>query len=92
MFFMGYFCARGARRRSVDPYFRDQAQALAAAIAVVLPAWFTFDAFGYPMATGTAFLLLGCCGAAWRLAKNEQEAREWAGLTTAAPARSSAAS
>jgi polysaccharide biosynthesis protein PslJ len=72
LFWVGVFTARGARRRSADPTSRDLGQALAASVAVVIPGFFTFDAFGYSMAVGTLFLILGCCGAAWRLARVEQ--------------------
>jgi O-antigen ligase len=72
LFFAAFFVARGARRRSVRTADRDLAQALAAAMAAVIPSFFTFDAFGYPMATGTVFFIIGCCGAAWRLAGDRQ--------------------
>jgi O-antigen ligase len=74
LLFVAYFCARGARRRSTKPANRDLGQALAASIAVMIPTFFTFDVFTYPMATGTAFLLIGCAGAAWQLARRDQQA------------------
>lgn len=72
LLWVGVYTARGARRRSVRVEDRSLAQSLAAAIAVAIPALFTFDALGYPMATGVLFLLIGCAGAAWRLARQEQ--------------------
>lgn len=71
MFFVGVFTARGARRRSADPEFRDLAQALAAAAVVPLIAFITFDALAFPMFTGLMFLVLGLCGAAWRFSLDE---------------------
>jgi len=73
-FFVALLTARGARRRSVDPSDRDLAQSLAASMAVVIPGFFTFDAFSYPGAAGAVFLVAGCCGALWRLARAEQAA------------------
>jgi O-antigen ligase len=72
LLFVCILAARGARRRSSDPSDRDLAQSLAASVAVVVPALFTFDTFGYPGATGAVFLVLGCCGALWRLSRQEQ--------------------
>jgi hypothetical protein len=71
MFFVGVFTARGARRRSSDPEFRDLAQALSAATVVPLIAFVTFDAMAFPMFTGLTFLVLGLCGAAWRFSLDE---------------------
>jgi polysaccharide biosynthesis protein PslJ len=67
LFFTGVLTARGIRRRSTDPVVRSLAQSLAAAIAVALVAFGTFDALSFPMAAGTTFFVLGCIGAMWRL-------------------------
>jgi polysaccharide biosynthesis protein PslJ len=56
-----------ARRLSHDPVDRDLAHALAAAILVAGVGFFSFDALSFPVATGVAFLLVGCAGALWRL-------------------------
>ena len=74
-FVVAIFTARGARLRSVEPYDRDLAQALAASVVVPLVAFLTFDALAFPMFTGVTFLCLGLCGAAWRLARSEEQAR-----------------
>jgi O-antigen ligase len=71
-FVVAFFTARGARHRSINPVDRSLAQSLAASVVVVFPSFFTFDAFQYSMVTGTAFLVAGCCGAAWRLARDDQ--------------------
>jgi len=65
-------CARGSRLRSADPTARHLGQALAASVAAAIPGLFTFDVFAYSMATGVLFLVIGCCGAAWRLSRDEQ--------------------
>lgn len=67
LLFTGVLTARGIRRRSADPAARSLAQSLAAAIAVALVAFGTFDALSFPMAAGTTFFVLGCIGALWRL-------------------------
>jgi len=64
--------ARAARRMSVDSWDRQVAQSLVAAMVAgaVLTAF--FDAFSFPMAAGTFFLMSGICAAQWRLANEEQ--------------------
>jgi O-antigen ligase len=68
LFLIGIFTARGARWRSNDPDFRDLSQSLAATVMIAMVSFVTFDAFAFPMATGTTFFMLGCAGAAWRVA------------------------
>jgi predicted RND superfamily exporter protein len=68
LFLIGTFTARGARRRSSNPTVRSLGQALAAAVVIAMVGFATFDALAFPMATGLTFLILGCTGAAWRLA------------------------
>ncbi|MEU5878054.1 O-antigen ligase family protein [Spirillospora sp. NPDC047279] len=63
----GWFLARSARRASTDPEVRHLAQCFAAAAAVAVFSFGTFDAFSFPMVANLAFLILGCCGALWRL-------------------------
>ncbi len=62
------FLARNARRRSTDPLVRDLGQTLVASIVVLTLSFATFDALSFPMISGLLFILLGCCGALWRLA------------------------
>jgi O-antigen ligase len=71
LFATGWSLARRVRRMSVGNAERDLAQSLAASVAVAGVTFATFDALGFPMATGLTFLLLGCVGAMWRLAKAE---------------------
>lgn len=71
LFAAGWCSARGARLRSTDPGDRHLGQALAASIASVGVTFATFDALSFPMVSGLTFLLLGCAGAAWRLARAE---------------------
>jgi O-antigen ligase len=67
LFAAAFFSARRARRRSGDPRVRELGLALSAAIATAFVAFATFDAFSFPMASETAFLLIGACGALLRL-------------------------
>ncbi|TDD82365.1 O-antigen ligase family protein [Actinomadura rubrisoli] len=70
----GWFLARSARRASRarrDAETAHLAQCFAASMAVALFAFFTFDAFSFPMVSNLTFLLLGCCGALWRLSRPE---------------------
>ncbi|WP_203959452.1 O-antigen ligase family protein [Sphaerisporangium siamense] len=63
----GWVLARRARRASTDPETRHLAQCFAASAAVAIFGFGTFDAFSFPMITNVMFLILGCCGALWRL-------------------------
>jgi O-antigen ligase len=67
LFVTGWITARSARRATADLEARDLAQCLAASVAVAAVSFATFDALTFPMASGLTFLILGCCGACWRL-------------------------
>jgi len=67
----GFAVVRRGRRRLADPRRRDLLQSLAAAVAATAVSFATFDALSFAIATGLTFLVLGCCGAAWRLALAE---------------------
>jgi polysaccharide biosynthesis protein PslJ len=69
IFVAGWLTARSARRRLVGAERRHLAQCLAASIAVAAVSFSNYDALSFPMASGLTFLLLGCCGAYWRLAR-----------------------
>jgi O-antigen ligase len=69
MFVTGIVAARAARRRGGDERWRELGQCLAASVAVCLVSFVTFDAFAFPMASAMTFLMLGCAGAAWRVAR-----------------------
>lgn len=71
LFLTAILCARGVRRRSSDPRRRDLGQALAAAVLVPMVTFVTFDGFGFAQVSGFMFLIIGCCGAYWRLAPVE---------------------
>jgi O-antigen ligase len=64
----GWTLARRGRRRLTDARRRDLLQSLAVAVAATAVSFATFDALSFEIATGLTFLILGCCGAAWRLA------------------------
>jgi len=68
----GWVLARSARRASLargDQETAHLAQCFAASMAVALFSFGTFDAFSFPMVANLAFLVLGCCGALWRLTR-----------------------
>lgn len=64
--FVGFFSARGARRRALHDRHRHLCLCLSASIAGLVLSYATFDAFAYSMASGMTFLLYGLTGAAWR--------------------------
>jgi polysaccharide biosynthesis protein PslJ len=88
LFLSGIFCARGARRRSTGQSPRQLGQSLVSSILVSMTGFLTFDAFAFPMASGVLFLLIGCCGALWRVVREEAITGE--PDTTWAPAAESA--
>ena len=59
--------AIAARRRPADALTRQLGPALAASVLVGAVLTALFDAFSFRMAGGTLFLMLGLCGAYWRL-------------------------
>jgi O-antigen ligase len=63
----GITLANQARRWAITDEERLLAQALLAGVAGVTAAFATFDFFSFQIATGTFFLLLGSCGAIWRI-------------------------
>jgi hypothetical protein len=65
----GAYAAVQVRRATQDPVLRDLAQALLASLSVIMVADATYDAFGFIMATGICFMLVGICGALWRTIK-----------------------
>jgi polysaccharide biosynthesis protein PslJ len=75
----GWSTARSSRRMATDPESRHLAQCLAASIAAAAVSFATYDALSFPMASGLTFLLLGCCGAYWRMqyGVGETELRPW---------------
>jgi O-antigen ligase len=68
----GFFTARAARRLATNPVVKDLGQAFAASVAVAIVTFATFDFLGFQMATGMLFLVLGCTGALWRLARESR--------------------
>lgn len=71
LFATGWSLARRGRRASVVRADRELGQALAASVMVAAATFGTFDALGFPMATGLTFLVLGCVGSYWRLTRTE---------------------
>ncbi len=68
LFGTGWLTARGTRAAAADARTRDLAQCLAASVAAAAVCFATFDALSFTIASGLCFLILGCVGAAWRLA------------------------
>jgi O-antigen ligase len=75
----GWSTARSSRRMATGSEARHLAQCLAASIAAAAVSFATYDALSFPMASGLTFLLLGSCGAYWRLQHraDEVESRLW---------------
>jgi O-antigen ligase len=67
----GWCLARGARRSVSGEATRDLLQSLAGSVAAAAVSFATFDGLAFAIAAGLTFLLLGCTGAAWRLARDE---------------------
>ena len=65
----GWYAARAARRAVSGAQARDLMQCLAASVVSAGVSFATFDALGFAIATGLTFTMLGCTGAAWRLAR-----------------------
>jgi O-antigen ligase len=61
-----------ARSRMSNPISRDLALAMGASILVPLIACATFDLLFYQIATGYMFIILGCCGALWRIERTHR--------------------
>lgn len=68
LFAAGWAIARSTRRGTVNAEGRHLAQCLAASVAAAAISFSDYDALAFSMASGLTFLLLGCCGAYWRLA------------------------
>jgi polysaccharide biosynthesis protein PslJ len=75
LFVTGWMTARRARAAAADAQARDLAQCLAASIAAAAACFATFDGLSFSIETGLFFLLLGCTGAAWRLARKQRRPR-----------------
>ncbi|MGH9189527.1 MAG: O-antigen ligase family protein [Acidimicrobiales bacterium] len=76
MFFVGICLCRRVKRATCDPVTADLAQSLVASLVVVLASFATFDYLGFQTARLSAFIVLGCTGAVWRLHRaDEAEAR-----------------
>jgi O-antigen ligase len=76
LFVAGMGAGRAARHAARDEETRHLGQVLAGSIAAGAVAFGTFDAFSFPMAAGTTFLLIGTAGALRRLTREAHEAQE----------------
>jgi hypothetical protein len=66
---MGIAVARKARGYAKDPFDKEIAQALFAALAAGASGLAFFDTFGFPQSAGCFFLVLGLAGSTWRLTR-----------------------
>lgn len=73
LFLAGFFSARSAFRHAAAAESRHLGLALSGSILGMAVTYVTFDAWGFPMAAGLTFLLLGMAGAAWRLARDDRQ-------------------
>lgn len=69
LFLTAVLAARRARILAPTVFDGELANALAAGVAAAAVGALFFDAFSFPMALGTLFLLLGLCGACLELAR-----------------------
>jgi O-antigen ligase len=69
----GVYAATRVRMATKDPVLRDLGQTLIASLAVMIVADATYDAFGFIMASGMCFLLVGLSGALWRHVKDNRD-------------------
>ena len=69
----GVYAATRVRMATKDPVLRDLGQTLIASLAVIIVADATYDAFGFIMASGMCFLLVGLIGALWRHVKENPD-------------------
>jgi O-antigen ligase len=75
LFVTGLYLARSARRIAPDPQAADLARSLTAAMTAAAISFATLDVLSFPIASGIFFLLIGCTGATWRLARGPASAR-----------------
>ncbi|HEX9338746.1 MAG TPA: O-antigen ligase family protein [Pseudonocardiaceae bacterium] len=69
----GVYAAIRVRMATSDPVLRDLGQTLIACLSVIIVADATYDAFGFIMASGMCFLLVGLIGALWRHVKENPD-------------------
>ena len=72
LFITGWLTARSARRMSRDPEVRDLGQTMAATVAIAGVSFATLDELSFAIAASLTFLIIGCSGALWRLARAER--------------------
>ena len=87
LFVAGVYTARYVRRHGAAPAHRHVGLALSAGILGIAASYATFDAWGFAMAAGTTFVLLGLTGAAWNLTRADLDASRSATGTMADVAR-----
>jgi O-antigen ligase len=71
LFAATFYAARYVKRHAVDPGHQHLGLALSASLIGIGVSYATFDAWGFSMAAGTTFLLIGLAGGAWGLARQD---------------------
>ena len=74
LFITGWLTARRVRRISTNPEIRDLGQTMAATVAIAAVSFATLDELSFAIAASLTFLIIGCTGALWRLARVERSA------------------
>ncbi|WP_248580536.1 O-antigen ligase family protein [Nocardioides sp. InS609-2] len=71
LFIASTYAARYAKRHATSPEHQHLGLALSAGLVGIAMSYATFDAWGFPMAAGATFLLIGLSGAAWRMTRDD---------------------
>ncbi len=74
VFACGWLLTRRTRKVTADQRARDLAWSLTASIAVATVSFASFDVLSFSIASSVFFLIIGCAGAAWRLASDSRPA------------------
>jgi polysaccharide biosynthesis protein PslJ len=83
IFAVAIYAARYARRHARTEEREHFGVAVSACLAGILVSYATFDAWGFSMAAGTTFILVGLAGAAWNLTRAEMLAGDVGSKTRA---------
>jgi O-antigen ligase len=71
LFVAAVYAARYVRRHGSNPAQRHLGLALSASLVGIALSYLTFDAWGFSMAAGITFVLVGLSGGAWSLTRDE---------------------
>jgi hypothetical protein len=71
LFAASFYAARYVKRHALNPAHQHLGLALSASLIGIGVSYATFDAWGFSMAAGTTFLLIGLVGGAWGLTRQD---------------------